>query len=371
MRFYLLVLLGVLSLSAQAHQLSTAYLSGDLDATGKVQLELQTRLYDLERAVGMDTNRDGELLWGEILDNAATLETYLKDRINLRRGDRPCNLSFAGPWKVDEHYGEAYLVTSLQAQCPLSGDLTLAYQAFFEQQPEHKLLVNFRSEAPDSSDTGSSHRVMDRSQQEMILGGREGNLMLTIKDFVKEGIIHIWIGLDHILFLVSLLLTSVLMRASGQWQAEVSARRVVTNAVWIVTAFTLAHSVTLTATAMGWVQPSSRWVEVAIALSVALAALNNVFPVVTRLSGITFAFGLIHGFGFAGVLGELGVPADQVLPTVLAFNLGVEIGQLAIVLVLLPCLMLLRHYRWFRRILVPAASVLIAGLAIYWVMTRM
>ncbi|ROQ19898.1 HupE/UreJ protein [Marinimicrobium koreense] len=371
MRFYLLVLLGVLSFSAQAHQLSTAYLSGDLGATGKVQLELQTRLYDLERAVGMDTNRDGELLWGEVLDNAATLETYLQDRINLRRGDRPCNLSFAGPWKVDEHYGEAYLVTSLQAQCPLSGDLTLVYQAFFEQQPEHKLLVNFRSEAPGSSDTDSSYRVMDRSQQEMILGGREGNLMLTIKDFVKEGIVHIWIGLDHILFLVSLLLTSVLMRASGQWQPEVSVRRVVTNAVWIVTAFTLAHSVTLTATALGWVQPSSRWVEVAIALSVALAALNNVFPVVTRLSGITFAFGLIHGFGFAGVLGELGVPADQVLPTVLAFNLGVEIGQLAIVLVLLPCLMLLRHYRWFRGILVPAASVLIAGLAIYWVMTRM
>lgn len=370
MRFWLLVLLSVFSLSAQAHQLSTAYLSGELDATGKVQLELQSRLYDLERAVGLDTNRDGELLWGEVLGNADDLEAYLKSRINLRRDDRPCNLSFTGPWKVDEHYGEAYLMTPLQAQCPLSGDLTLTYQAFFDQQPEHKLLVNFRSEAPGSSGTGSSHRVMDRNQQELILGAGEGSLMLTIKDFVKEGIIHIWIGLDHILFLVSLLLTSVLMRVAGQWQAELSVRRIVTNAVWIVTAFTLAHSVTLTATALGWVQPPSRWVEVAIALSVALAALNNVFPVVTRLSGITFAFGLIHGFGFAGVLGELGVPADQVVPTVLAFNLGVEIGQLAIVLLLLPCLMLLRHYLWFRRILVPALSLIIAALALYWVVTR-
>jgi len=366
MRVYFLMLFCLLSLSAQAHQLSTAYLSGKLDATGKVQLELQTRFYDLQRVVGVDSNRDGELLWGEVLGNADNLETYLKSRINLRRDGRPCNLSFSGPWKVDEHYGEAYLMTSLQAQCSLSGDLTLTYRAFFEQQPEHKLLVSFHS----SNDTDSSQRVMDRSQQELVLGGEQGSLMLTIKDFVKEGIIHIWIGLDHILFLVSLLLTSVLIRASGQWRAEVSMHRIVTNAVWIVTAFTLAHSVTLTATALGWVQPSSRWVEVAIALSVALAALNNVFPVVTRLSGITFAFGLIHGFGFAGVLGELGVPADQVLPTVLAFNLGVEIGQLAIVLVLLPCLMLMRHYLWFRRILVPAVSLLIASLAIYWVITR-
>lgn len=370
MRLYLLFLLSALALPTHAHQLSTAYLSGELDATGKVQLELQTPLYDLERAVGLDADRDGELLWGEILDSAESLESYLKSRVNLRREAQPCNLSFVGSWKVDEHYGEAYLVTPLQAQCSLNGELAVEYSAFFDQQPEHKLLVEFRLQETSSGQSGSRYRVMDRNRQVLLLGDNEGSLMLTITDFVKEGIIHIWIGLDHILFLVSLLLTAVLVRASGQWRPEPSSRRIVTNAVWIVTAFTLAHSLTLSATALGWVQTSSRWVEVVIAVSVALAALNNIFQLVTRLSGMTFVFGLIHGFGFAGVLGELGVPADQAVPTVLAFNLGVEIGQLAIVLVLLPSLMYLRHNDWFRRILVPALSLIIAALAIYWVLTR-
>lgn len=108
----------------------------------------------------------------------------------------------------------------------------------------------------------------------------------------------------------------------------------------IVTAFTLAHSLTLMATALDWVHFASRWVDVGIAASVAIAALNHLYPIVIRLGGMTFAFGLLHGMGSAGVLGERGLPADQKVLTVLSFNIGVELCQLVVVGAVLPLLIL-------------------------------
>lgn len=369
MRYLCFFVLVCLTSVSQAHQLSTAYLDATVNATGQVELQWQARFYDWESAVGLDQDGNGELQWGEVLNGADRLEQYVQQHLILARGDHECQLAFTGPWKTEQHFREGYLVLPVRAQCALSGEFTLRYHAFFEQQRDHKLIATVRqgdADAPGSAQT----RVVHAGQQLIALSGTNGSLLKTVVEFVKEGVIHIWIGLDHILFLLSLLLTCVLTRRRGAWRAESSTRRVVSNTFWIVTAFTLAHSVTLTATAMGWVSPSSQWVEVVIAASVALAALNNLYPVVRRLSSMTFVFGLIHGFGFAGVLGELGVPADQALPTVLAFNLGVEIGQLCIVLLVLPLLMAARNYRWYPRVVMPGLSLMVALVAILWVIER-
>ncbi len=136
------------------------------------------------------------------------------------------------------------------------------------------------------------------------------------------------------------------------------------------TAFTLAHSVTLTATALGILNFSSHWVELGIALSVLFAALNNVWPIVLRLGWITFAFGLLHGMGFAGVLGELGLPENQKLLAILAFNVGVEIGQLAILALVLPLLIFLRHTNWYRNWGMQLGSIAIGLMAIQWSVER-
>jgi hypothetical protein len=109
---------------------------------------------------------------------------------------------------------------------------------------------------------------------------------------------------------------------------------------------------------------------VGIAASVAVAALNNIFPLVIRLGWLTFAFGLLHGMGFAGVLGELGLPADQKVLTVLAFNIGVEIGQMVIVVAVLPLLILVRNSIWYSRYSLAAVSVVIALIALQWVFER-
>src|SRR5262249_57911702 len=121
-------------------------------------------------------------------------------------------------------------------------------------------------------------------------------------DYGHEGVWHIWTGYDHLLFLLSLLLPAVFIRsavAGWRWEPANNFRAAFLDVVKVVTAFTLAHSVTLSLAALGFVSPPSRWIESAIALSVVLAALNNIWPLVHAGRWvIALCFGLVHGFGF-------------------------------------------------------------------------
>src|SRR5260221_198986 len=136
------------------------------------------------------------------------------------------------------------------------------------------------------------------------------------------------IGLGHILFLLSLLLPAVLVLEGGRWQAVARFPPAFWEVFKIVTSFTVAHSITLSLAALGVISLPSRLVESAIATSVVLAALNNVFPLVHgRRWMVAFAFGLIHGFGFASVLRDLSLPHGALLIALVGFNLGVEVGH--------------------------------------------
>ena len=139
----------------------------------------------------------------------------------------------------------------------------------------------------------------------------------------------------------------------------------------VVTAFTAAHSITLCLAALGLVSLPSRWVESAIAASVVLAALNNLWPLVDgRRWAVAFGFGLVHGFGFASVLADLGLPSDALATALVGFNLGVELGQLAIVAAFLPLAFVLRGTLAYRRVAFPLGSLAIAGVALVWLVER-
>lgn len=170
---------------------------------------------------------------------------------------------------------------------------------------------------------------------------------------------------DHILFLLALLLPSVLRRESGHWREVGALRPAFYNVVKIVSAFTVAHSLTLTLSVMGIVRLPTRLTESAIALSVVLAAANNLWPLVRERGWIVaFGFGLVHGFGFATALSEFGLTQSHLALTLLGFNAGVEIGQLAIVAFFLPAAYALRR-TWFYQTPVlrlgSAFVILIAG----------
>jgi hypothetical protein len=190
-------------------------------------------------------------------------------------------------------------------------------------------------------------------------------------DYVRHGVWHIWIGFDHILFLLSLLLPAVLVWRQGRWHARDTFRASAIEVLKIVTAFTLAHSITLTLATLGVVSLPSRFVESAIALSVVVAALNNVWPVITRrLAVLAFTFGLIHGFGFASVLLDLGLPQAALLLSLVGFNVGVELGQLAIVATFLPLAFLAKNSVFYRKMVLVGGSSVIVAISMVWLVER-
>jgi hypothetical protein len=189
--------------------------------------------------------------------------------------------------------------------------------------------------------------------------------------FVTEGAHHIAIGLDHVLFLVSLLMVAVWRRSGAAWVPREGVGPVLGETLRLVTAFTVAHSITLGLAASGVLSPPSRWVESLIAASVLIAALDNLWPLVRGPRWTMVAcFGLVHGFGFAGPLQDLGLQRGALAMPLLGFNLGVELGQLAIVALLLPVAFVLRDGRFYRQAVVRVGSLAIAGTAAVWLLER-
>lgn len=373
MRIVLTLLFILLSSHALAHQISTGYLTlQPLDEhAGAYRGELQWRLFDLERAVGLDTNRDGALTWGEVQAGHKSVTSLALQALTVSTREGACDVNVLPKWQIDKHYNEAYVWLPLQVQCESAAPLQITYKGLFDVDPDHKLLLNLVSPGQGAA--------LSR-----VLSERSPTVELTVTDgqwpgfveYVYQGVVHILIGLDHILFLLCLLLGCVLVRRhdygrAPRWEGQHSKRVILWQTLGIVTAFTLAHSITLTATALDLISLPSRWVEVSIAATVILAALNNVVPIVLRLGWITFGFGLLHGMGFAGVLGELGLPPNGRFMAVLGFNLGVEIGQLAIILVVLPLLMWVRNSRWYWRFAMPAGSLIIALVGANWLLERL
>jgi HupE / UreJ protein len=193
----------------------------------------------------------------------------------------------------------------------------------------------------------------------------------TLRQYIVEGVWHIWIGFDHILFLMSLLLPAVLVWRQGMWRPATRFGEAFWDVFKIVTSFTVAHTITLSLATLGAIELPSRWVESAIAASVMLAALNNVFPLVHgRRWTVAFGFGLIHGFGFASVLADLGLPQQTLLLALVGFNVGVECGQLAIVALFLPLAYAARRTWLYQKLILVLGSLLIVLIALAWFSER-
>jgi hypothetical protein len=174
-----------------------------------------------------------------------------------------------------------------------------------------------------------------------------------------------------VLFLLCLLLPAVLRREAGRWEALPRVRPALADVLCVVTSFTAAHSITLCLAALGVVALPSRLVESAIAASVVLAAANNLRPWCDARRWLpAFGFGLVHGLGFASVLADLGLPRGSLVAALLGFNLGVEAGQLALVLLCLPLAFAARGSLLYRRYAFGAGSALIALLGVAWLVER-
>ena len=363
LRPFLLIALTLLALPALAHKASDSYLV--LNVNGhEVSGQWDIALRDIEFALGLDTDGNGEITWGEVRTRHADIDAWAMGRLALQRGG-DCTLKTT-QHLIDTHTDGAYAVLRFAGTCPTAArELALNYRLLFDLDALHRGLLRL------SLDGMTQTAVLSPDTGVLRVQAGASSRLDQFMQYLVEGAWHIWIGFDHILFLLALLLPAVLVHQARRWRGVDTFGTALREVLWVVTAFTVAHSITLTLAVLQIVALPSRWVESAIAASVVLAAANNLWPVVERRRWIVaFSFGLIHGFGFASVLAELGLPKETLVLSLLGFNLGVELGQLVIVAAFLPLAFALRSTGFYRKGVFVGGSVITLLVALVWLIER-
>jgi hypothetical protein len=361
----LMALVMLLASAASAHKPSDSYLSlvvGEQRVMGRWDVALR----DLEHAIGLDRDGNGAITWGEVKAKHGDITAYALARLELASAGSVCATAPV-EHLIDDHSDGAYAVLRFTADCPAAIDaLDLRYSFLFDLDPLHRGLAQVQS----GDLTQTSIFSPERRTWHVQLGS--SNLGRQLATYLREGVWHIWMGLDHILFLLCLLLPAA--RRCGQRFQEPSRRSapVWLEVVKVVTSFTVAHSITLSLAALGVLNFPARLVESGIAASIVFAALNNLRPIVTRrLWLVAFGFGLVHGLGFASILAGLAMPRPTLLFALLGFNLGVEVGQLMLVALFFGFAWALRRLdviwpRWAT----PLPACVIAIVAAIWFLER-
>ena len=350
----------VFGADAQAHKASDSYLQIDVSDSA-VAVRWDIALRDLDVALGLDTNDDGQLTWGEVKAAWPRIQAYALPRLEIAG----CPLRVTST-ALERRNDGAYAVMFLSSGCTLAQAPVITYSLLREVDPTHRgiakvtrtgqpmtLTVLMPAGAAASTATASTAPAVAHA------------------GFVKEGVLHILTGYDHVLFLLCLLLPSVMRRTPEGWRSVDKLSQAVWPVVGIVSAFTIAHSITLALAATKVVSLSPAFIEPAIAVTIILAALDNVWPIFpVRRVVVTFFFGLIHGFGFAGVLAELNLPTSAFAWALLQFNVGLELGQLLIVVSVTALLFLLRHWRQYRPFVIRGGSFAAILVGVLWLIER-
>jgi hypothetical protein len=352
--------------SARAHNPSKSYLSLTFD-TNRITGQWDIPLADLQSAVPLDLNHDGTITWEELRAGYGAVTTYALAHLTVTADGQTAAFRITDTEPAIEDFADGNYLRLLFAMenVPRPKSLAVNYRLFFDINSLHRGMLRLECDGK----TQTAIFTPDHASQQFELGAANAGRQFLV--FLREGVRHIWTGYDHILFLLALLLPSVLRREAGQWRGVNGLRPAFVNIVKIVTAFTAAHSLTLSLATLQIVRLPSRVTESAIAASVVLAAANNLRPLIRERGWmVAFAFGLIHGFGFANALSDLGLVHGTLLLTLVGFNLGVEAGQLAIVCLFLPVAFALRNTQFYQKPLLRFGSVLIIIVAGTWMMER-
>jgi hydrogenase/urease accessory protein HupE len=349
---FLLVILA--ASPARAHEVGLS--RGEYAAAGaSVTAQLTFARRDvLTLVAGLDADHDGTLTAAEIAESRDAINGALVGRIKVR-GDGAACPGALDDAKLAEEDGVTLRATY---RCPANVGSVEIEIGLLEDLPfGHRHLAHFAGASGPSdavlfqrNRSFSFQSTPGQASSEPPKASYRGKL-----SFFPMGVEHILTGYDHLVFLLGLVIVGGRLR----------------SLLMVVTAFTLAHSITLALAALGVWAPSPRIVEPAIALSIAYVGVENFFVKnAEKRWRITFPFGLIHGFGFAGALQEVAMPRADVPYALVLFNVGVEAGQLAVLALVLPLIYLARKQAWFRDqgVKVVSGAIVVAG--VVWFVSR-
>lgn len=362
----LIIVLGLYATSAYAHKPSDSYLTLRADGamlTGHWDIALR----DLNVVLDLDTNQDSRIDWGEVRSRLTDIDAYALSRLTLSTDSSPCQIAVVDHL-IDRHTDGAYVVLALRGTCASPVErLSVDYRLLYDVDAQHRGLLKLDS--ANGAGVVSAVFPSEKHLQTFLMG--KVSAWSQLFSFIRDGVGHIALGYDHILFLIALLLPAVLGRVGRVWGPVPRLSDALWNVAKTVTAFTLAHSITLSLATLQVVQLPSRLTESMIALSVLVTAIDNVIPILPPKRWIVaFSFGLMHGFGFASVLVDLDLPRSALALSLFGFNAGVEIGQLILVALLIPLAYAARTARFYQPLVLRGGSMVIAVLALGWLVER-
>jgi HupE / UreJ protein len=351
------------AVSASAHQASTSYLQLRVQGT-QVSGRWDIALRDLDYALAIDVDGDNVITWGEVRRQQSRIADYALHRLTLLADRDDCPLA-VDALRIADHGDGRYASLSLAGQCPHEPvSLRVNYDLLFDADAWHRGLLNLEFRGSHGGVFATKERVLRFN-----VAGADG--WTVFSQYFRSGLWHVWTGWDHMLFLAGLFLPAVMRRHEGRWLPAASLKVALKDTAIMVTAFTLAHATTLSLAATGLFSPSTRWVESGVAASVLFAGLNNLVPMVYRgLFWLAAGFGLIHGAAIAGGLIELGLPPGDRVLSLLAFNLGVETAQLAVLLAVIPVSFICRRSPWYPQLVLVPGALGITLVGLVWFIER-
>lgn len=351
MRLLLCLFLLFAPLVAQAHETTRSYLTVSRDQT-MLQAALRLAFRDMEVAVWLDDDLNGQITWAETNARLPAILAYVTAALQFDAGGL-CALQQTGQG-VSESGGIAYLDLQFAATCPSAdAPLRITTRLFADIDPDHRVFLTASAGAVSVTD------LLGATQPAITLQAGAGGIIATLLAYAQAGVAHLIGGADHIIFLFVLILPAVAMTAST--------RRAVTEVLVAATGFTIAHALTLTAATLEVLRPRTDVIEVLIALSIVITAVDNVRPFLPAPRALVAAFfGLIHGFGFATALSGLSLSTGSLAVALLGFNIGIEAAQMAVIALIMPALMILRA----GHVLVRLGSGLAILIGLYWTLLR-
>jgi hypothetical protein len=362
----LLCLVAIFGASAPAysHAASTSFLILDLPAGATpVAVRWDLSLHDIVWVVFIDADYDGNVTWQEIQNAKPALTSAVLAQLSVQRGGAPCELRVRD-FALAERSEQNFLSVAMQAECSGSGLVSVGGSLFMSGDASQRVLL--------SAVRGTVHLTGVLSAAEPAwTEPSQASAWSSFARFVGEGIWHVLVGYDHVAFVLLLLLPSVVRPVDGKWRGATGFGQVTRDVVTIITAFTIAHSITLALAVTGTVKLPIRPIEVAIAASIAVAGAVNLVPRLSKLRlPLAFGFGFVHGFGFANALSEIDAGGSLLLPLLGGFNIGVELAQLSIVAIVLPLIYSMRATRWYTGAVLPLGSCALGMAGVVWLIQR-
>jgi len=358
--------------AASAHDVGQSHIFLTMNGN-EITIRVEMNVPDTNLGLGLALAEDFSVVDADLKPHQPALVRYVREHLTLAPDGVPAALTPGGVTVFNTSFVQFVQVhfTLMVEERPSFMDVE--YTVLFDVIPDHVgylviennwLTHTFDNEAEIALTftAGKTESSLDLSSSSVLTG------MLGM---IEMGMHHIWIGIDHVLFLMALLLPSVMQRKDRHWQPVPDLKTALIQVVKIVTAFTIAHTITLSLATLELVTLPSRLVESIIAVSIAVVALDIIFPMFRNWTySVVLAFGLFHGFGFASVLAEMPIPSSYMALSLLGFNIGVEVGQLAIVCVAVPVLFALRNWWFYPRVSMPAGAALLIIISLYWFVER-